>query len=139
MNTSSNCALWPQPSWQPKEESILKLSLLIREEDDVIIVHCRGRITYREEAAALSETVAELLPHARQLVLDLSCVEMIDSAGLGELVGLFTLAGSRGCSLQLAGPGRHIRSLLELTNLVSVFEIHSTVEEAVLALGRSVA
>lgn len=117
----------------------MKLSLLIREENDVTLVHCRGRITYREEAVALSETVAELLPHAHQLILDLSRVEMIDSAGLGELVALFTLARASGCSLQLAAPSRRIRSLLELTNLVSVFEIHSTVEEAMLAVGRSVA
>lgn len=108
----------------------MKLSLEICATGGVTVVYCRGRIAYHEEAAALSEKVAELLPHARHLVLELSGVEMIDSAGLGELVGIHTWARSRGCSVKLAAPRKHVRNLLELTNLASVFEIHSSLDEA---------
>ncbi len=48
-----------------------KLSLEIRVSDDVTVVYCRGRIVY-DEAATLSEKLAELLPHSRQIVLELS-------------------------------------------------------------------
>src|ERR1700693_2827583 len=57
----------------PKELK-LKLSLETRNCGDVIIVHCQGRIVYRDDAAALSRVVGEALPQARQLGLDLSGV-----------------------------------------------------------------
>jgi anti-anti-sigma factor len=55
---------------------------------------------------------------------------MIDSAGLGELVVLYVWAQAKGNSIKLAAPGKRIRELLELTNLASVFPIHSTLDEA---------
>lgn len=115
------------------KESKLKLNLEIHCSADVTVVHCQGRIVYRDEAVALSSQIAALLPDTRQLVLELSDVEMIDSAGLGELALLLTWSRATGCSIKLAAPSRRVRQLLELTNLASVFEIHPTLEEAVLA------
>ena len=66
------------------KESKLKLSLETRHLGDVIIVHCEGRIVYRDEAAALTRVVVEALQHTREVVLDLEGVERIDSAGLGR-------------------------------------------------------
>jgi hypothetical protein len=43
------------------KESKLKLSLETRNRGDVIIVHCHGRIVYRDEAAALSRLVGDIL------------------------------------------------------------------------------
>src|SRR5579864_5812711 len=78
----------------PKELK-LKLSLETRNCGDVIIVHCRGRIVYRDEAAALSRVVGEILHAGSKVVLDLSGVHSIDSAGIGELVLLETWAQER--------------------------------------------
>jgi anti-sigma B factor antagonist len=114
------------------KESKLKLKLQIRYTDDVTVVHCQGRIAYRDEAVELSDKIADLLPHTRQLILELSGVEMIDSAGLGELALMLTCARATGCSIKLAAPSKRVRHLLELTNLASVFEIHPAVEDAVL-------
>ena len=111
----------------------MKLNLEIRETDDVTVIHCRGRIAYRDEAVALSNKVAELLPGSRQIVLELSGVEMIDSAGLGELVVILMWAQANRCSIKLAAPRNNIREMLQLTNLASVFDIHPTVDAAVLA------
>ena len=111
----------------------MKLNLEIRETDDVTVIHCQGRIAYRNEAVALSDKVAELLPDSRQIVLELSGVEMIDSAGLGELVSILVWAQAGGCSIKLAAPRQNVREVLLLTNLASVFEIHPTVDAAVLA------
>jgi anti-sigma B factor antagonist len=109
----------------------LNLNLTISANHDVTVVHCKGRIVYRNEAAALSHRIAQLFPIARKLVLDLSRVEVIDSAGLGELVVLYMWAEAKGTSIKLAAPGRRVRQLLELTNLASVFSLHPTLEEAV--------
>jgi len=42
-----------------EKEPKLKLSLETRNRGDVIVVHCQGRIVYRDEAAALSRLVGE--------------------------------------------------------------------------------
>ncbi len=113
-----------------RKESTLKLILETRYQGDVIIVHCQGRIVYRDEVAALSRLVGEVMPHARKLVLDLSGVSSMDSAGIGELALLHTWAQRENADLKVAGPNTLVRRLLDLTNLDSVLEIHPSVENA---------
>jgi anti-anti-sigma factor len=112
------------------KELKLKLSLETRNCGDVIIVHCQGRIVYRDEAAALSQVVGQVLPQARKLVLDLSGVSAMDSAGIGELVLLQTWAQGSNVSLKCAGPNPMVRTLLDLTNLDSVLEVHPSLDAA---------
>src|SRR6266567_9385909 len=112
------------------KELKLKLSLETRNRGDVIIVHCQGRIVYRDEAAALSRVVSEVLQQARKLVLDLSGVSSMDSAGIGELALLQTWAQGKNVALKCAGPNSLVSTLLELTNLDSVLEVHPTVDAA---------
>ena len=112
------------------KELKLKLSLETRNRSDVIIVHCQGRIVYRDEAAALSRVVGEVLQQARKVVLDLSGVSSMDSAGIGELAFLQTWAQGKNVSLKCAGPNPLVRTLLDLTNLDSVLEVHPSVDAA---------
>jgi anti-sigma B factor antagonist len=111
----------------------VKLDLETRAINDVTVLFCRGRFTYREEATAFSQKMAELLPQARQIVVDFSGLEAIDSAGLGELVVVHMWIRTGGCSLKLAGLNPRIRHMLELTNLLSVFDVHPTLDDALLA------
>ena|SRR5438270_8588915 len=112
------------------KESKLKLSLETRNNGDVMIVHCQGRIVYRDEAAALSRLVGEVLQHASKLVLDLSGVKTMDSAGIGELALPQTLAQDRNANLKCAGANTMVRALLDLTNLDRVLEVHPSVDSA---------
>jgi len=131
---STDWQTWPQPqnlaAFTRARESKLKLSLEQRNRGNVMIVHCQGRIVYRDEAAAFSRLLAQVLPHAQKLVLDLSGVISMDSAGIGELAQLQSHAQSRKVSLKCAGPTPLVRNLLDLTNLDSVLEIHGSVEDA---------
>jgi anti-anti-sigma factor len=120
------------PGIQPKELT-LKLSLETRNLGDVMVVHCEGRIVYREEAVALSNLVEELLEDRSKIVLDLSAVSSIDSAGIGELVLLHTRARARKANLKCASPSPLVRDLLDLTNMDSVLDIHPSMNEALAA------
>ena len=115
------------------KECSLKLDLETRAIDDVTVLFCKGRFTYRDEARAFSEKIADLLPNARQLVVEFSGLEVIDSAGLGELVVVHMWIRASGCSLKLAGANPRIQQLLELTNLLSVFDVHPTLDDALLS------
>ena len=97
-----------------------------------------GRIAYGIEATALSSEIAELAAQSRHLVIDLSSVEMIDAAGLGALISIALTAQAGQCSLKLAAPGNLVRQLLELTNLTAFFEVHPTLDVAlVITRGQS--
>ena len=108
----------------------MKLSLETRNSGDVIIVHCQGRIVYRDEAAALSRVVGEVLGQTSNVVLDLSGVSSMDSAGIGELALLQTWAQDRDANLKCAGANSLVRTLLDLTNLDSVIEVHPSLDAA---------
>jgi len=111
----------------------LKLSLETRNRGDILIVHCQGRIVYRDEAASLSQVVGAVLQNGGKVVIDLSGVKSIDSAGIGELVFLHTQAQSQKAELKVASPSPIVRELLDLTNVDSLLEIHPNLDEAMAA------
>lgn len=113
----------------------MKLNLEFSAHDGVTIVCCSGRIAYRDEAVLLSEKVAEWLRHSRQLVLELSAVDLVDAAGLGELVGIYTWGRACGVAVSLVNPQPQVRRLLELTGLAAVVRIHASLAEAVPGAG----
>lgn len=112
----------------------LKLSLETRNRGDVVIVHCQGRIVYRDEAAALSRLVGEVLQPAGKVVLDLSGVSALDSAGMGELALLQSWALDKNATLKCAGANSLVRTLLSLTNLDRVLDVHPSIESALESL-----
>jgi anti-anti-sigma factor len=135
MGTSNNLQSFLQPQhWAalaaPYKESKLKLSLETRNRGNVMIVHCHGRIVYRDEAAALSRLVGEVLDQGGKVVLDLNGVTSVDSAGIGELVFLHTWARSRNAELKCASPTPFVQELLHLTHVSSVLDIHATLGDA---------
>lgn len=96
----------------------------------MMIVHCQGRIVYRDEAAALSRLVGEILKNGSKLVLELSGVSAMDSAGIGELALLQTWAQERNAEFKCAGANSVVRTLLDLTNMDSVLEVHPSLDSA---------
>jgi len=112
------------------KELKLKVSLETRNRGGVIVVHCQGRIVYRDEAAEFARVVGEVMEHGRRVVLDLSGVNAMDSAGIGELVLVENQARAKNIELKCAVSGV-VRMLLEITNLDSVMDVCESVDEAV--------
>src|SRR5215471_1127668 len=92
-----------------------------------IVLHCQGRLIFRNEANALARTVNEILPLARRMVVDLAGIDAVDSAGLGELVLLHMWAESSGYVLKFSSAKKSVREVLELTNLIEVLDLHASV------------
>ncbi len=113
-----------------EKESKVKLSVEARNRGDVIIIRCQGRIVYRDEASALSRLVGESMQKGSKLVLELSGVSVMDSAGIGELALLQTWAQERNADLKCAGANSMVSALLALTNLDSVIDVHPTLDAA---------
>lgn len=82
-----------------------------------------GRLTLGPQLARFSRTFTALLTTRRVsgLVLDLAGILEIDSAGLGELVILYTACGDAGSRLCLVHPAARVMKLLETTRLSGLF------------------
>ncbi len=68
------------------------------------------------------------------VILDLSGVPYIDSAGLGSLMSAYITRHKSGRRFVLAGVNKRVRKLLEITRVEPLFLIFSSLEEAVAAL-----
>lgn len=104
-----------------------------RDAGGVTVIACHGRITFGEEAAALREKLKLALNSSRRIVLNLAGVSYIDSGGLGTMVGVYSSARSAGADIKLSGLGQRLRDVLQVTKLVTVFEVYETEQQAVAA------
>lgn len=119
-----------------RNDKKLHLTLEAGNYSSAVVLHCQGRIIFRGEARALSTIVADVLPAARRMVVDLAGVDSVDSSGLGELVLTHMWAEAAGYTLKFASPRKSVRHLFEITNLVSVFDVYASVPEAMAAMAQ---
>jgi anti-sigma B factor antagonist len=117
----------------------MTLKIETRQADGVTVMSCHGRIVFGEEATELRENLKRILGSTRQVVLNLSGVSYIDSGGLGTLVGVYSSARASGADIKLTGLGQRLRDVLQITKLVTVFEVYDTEQEAIGAFHRGAA
>ena len=71
---------------------------------------------------------------ANTLILDLSEVPYVDSAGLGLLVTAHVSRQKSGRQMVLSGINQRVQKLFDITRVASLFLIFSSPEEAIAAL-----
>jgi anti-sigma B factor antagonist len=109
----------------------MQLKLTTRTVEGILVVSCDGRIVFGEESAYVRDTVRKLLTQTNQFVLNLGGVTYIDSGGLGTLVALYTTAHNAGGAIKLSNLTPRVGDLLQVTKLLTVFEVFETEEEAI--------
>jgi anti-sigma B factor antagonist len=72
---------------------------------------------------------------APKLILDLSGVPYMDSAGLGALVGAYVAAQRTQRKLAVAGTNTQVKALIDMTHVGTLIKSYSSVQEAEEALG----
>lgn len=108
----------------------MQLKLTTRSVDGIIVVDCAGRIVFGEESSDLRETVKKLITKDARILLNLGGVNYIDSGGLGTLVSLYTTAHNAGASIKLASLTKRVGDLLQVTKLLTVFEVYDDEKQA---------
>src|SRR5258708_1155325 len=108
-----------------KNDKRLQFTLEGGTSGSAVVMHCRGRIISSSEARSLSTIVAEVLPSARRMVIDLAEIDSVDSGGLGELVLAHMWAEAAGYSLKIASPPKTVRHPFAATHLVSGFALYA--------------
>lgn len=108
------------------------MKLSHREETGVAILEPKGKIMGGPDATLLHDQLHEFIKQGKlKVIIDLGGVDWMNSTGLGILIsGLTTLRNNNG-ELKLANVTDKIQSLLTITKLVTVFESHDSVDEAI--------
>lgn len=113
----------------------MTLRVSTRKIGEAVVVDCRGRLVFGDESSAIRDLVKDLLLTEKNIVVNLGEVSYIDSGGLGTLVGLYTSARNSGATIKLANLQRRITELLQITKLLTVFEVYGSEQEAVQSFG----
>jgi anti-sigma B factor antagonist len=107
-----------------------QLTATVHVEKDVTVVEVSGRMIGGEETSLLRERIKWLFHSTTNVILNLSGITFIDSAGLGVLVSMWTSSKSVGRALKLASVQGKVKQALEVTRLNSIFEIYDTTGDA---------
>ena len=103
----------------------------IRKTEDVVIVDLKGKLTAGLGDQILHDTIDELLgENWRKILLNLSEVSFIDSAGVGELVAGLRTAKRLGAALKILNTNEKVHSTLFIARLLPIFEIFQDEREA---------
>ncbi len=102
------------------------------EVDGVSVLELDGRIVLGEESNSLREKLKSMVAAGkRRIVLNLSNIKYIDSAGLGALVAAHVSAKNQGSSLRLCNLGQKFHEVLQVTRLLTVFDVYDTQAAAI--------
>lgn len=101
--------------------------------NDVTIMVIDGMLTLGSDQY-FQQKLSEAIEGGRQkIVIDMTKVKYIDSLGIGQIAGGYTMLEEAGGKLVLARSNEKIKQLLRLTGLQHHIETFPTVEEAIQA------
>ena len=109
----------------------MQLKLATRTKDGVLIVDCSGRIVFGDESSLLRDAIKQAISQNNRIVLNLGEVNYIDSGGLGTLVALRTTAQNAGGTIKLTNLTKRVGDLLQVTKLLTVFEVYDSEDKAI--------
>jgi len=106
---------------------ILELEQDPTSNDSTTIFRAKGKLSLE----TVSAFIQRLRPDASaKLVLEMSGVSFLDSAGVGALVSLFVSRRNQGKALALAGLGPQATAVVTVAGLTNMLPLYKTLEEA---------
>ncbi|MGA8028374.1 MAG: STAS domain-containing protein [Bryobacteraceae bacterium] len=97
----------------------MPLDLARRVEDNFAILDVTGSLTLGPSLKGLRDAVRDLLADTKLagIILRVADITATDSAGLGELTVVYSIASKRGCPIRLVAVSPNLRRMLEVTHL----------------------
>ncbi|MCE7794151.1 STAS domain-containing protein [Salipaludibacillus sp. CUR1] len=101
----------------------MNLEINVTETDNRNVAYLSGEVDVYT-ASKLKETLTPLAEQGdKNLIVDLSGVDYIDSTGLGIFIGALKTTEKNGNTLMLTGLNERVRRLFEITGLNEVIDI----------------
>ncbi len=103
----------------------------VRRSGDVSILDVSGRITMGDTVDLRDAVHRELDAGNKKILLNLADVTYMDSTGIGELTSAYSSVKNRGGDIKLVNLTKKVDGLMQITKLVTVFDIYSDEKTAV--------
>lgn len=114
----------------------MALGAKVRQVGNVAILDLSGKITMGENTSILRDEFKVLLAEGhKNILLNMAGVSYVDSAGLGELVGVYTTATNSGGAVKLLNLQGKMKDLMQITKLHTIFTIFEDEKTAVASFG----
>lgn len=111
---------------------IVTMKMTNSEVDGVSVVTLDGRIVLGEESNSLREKLKSMLAEGKKkIVLNMVNIKYIDSSGLGTLVAAHVSAKTQGASVRLCNLGKKFHEVMQITKLLTIFDVYDTEAAAV--------
>jgi anti-sigma B factor antagonist len=109
----------------------MSAKITIRQIEGTTVLEVGGRITLGEGGVTLRDAIQDTLKTGTtKLIVDMGGVSYMDSSGVGELTAAYTSARNKGCEVKLLHLTKRIDDLMQITKLVTIFDIYSNEQEA---------
>ena len=106
------------------------VSVSIRQAGPISLVDVSGRLTFFE-VGALRDSISRLLkPGRKNIVLNLSGLQYLDSSGIGELAKIYVSVVKVDGQLKVVGLSPKVEEILKISQLYQVFPEFPTEEAA---------
>ena len=112
------------------------MRLAFDERGDVTVVRVQeAKLTYPVLASFFSEVRQRVEGGARKVVIDLGVVGYLDSASIGCLMDVHRLLQEKGGALRLSGLQPRVETMISMTGLHKIIDLHRDEAEAIRAFG----
>ena len=107
------------------------MNLSIEEKYNAVVLKLKGKLMGGPFAEEMNVTLHRLIDEdKKKVVVDLSGVNIVNSSGLGILIGGFTTMKNGGGTFKMAAQPEKLKGLLSITKLNQVFDHYDTVDAA---------
>jgi anti-sigma B factor antagonist len=113
------------------------MSLIVktRKVDNVVVMDLSGKLTIGEPVMQMRDALrAQVAGGDSKFIINLGEVSYVDSSGLGELVSSYTTVRNKGGDVKLLKLTAKIKDLLQMTKLLTVFDVYDDEAKAVASL-----
>ncbi len=108
------------------------MKISTRNVDDITILDIKGKITLGSGDIILRDRIHQLLSEkVTKIIINLEDVNYVDSSGIGELVSCHTSVSKAKGKLVLLKMTSKIKDLLQITQLIKVFDNFNDEKEAI--------
>jgi anti-sigma B factor antagonist len=109
------------------------MELTVEKIGDVAVVQVHGEHLDASVADEFRRDMTPLIEADPRMVLDMSRMQFLDSAGLGALLSCLRRLSAEEGDLKLCGLTRPVRSVFEISRMHRIFDIYDTRDEALRA------
>lgn len=108
------------------------MDLDIRQKESVCFLKIKGPLKFGPDVTAFDNAVESAVSGGSpNLVLDLSAMPIIDSSGIGAVVGALRLAKDAGGDVRLVSPSPFAERTFKMVGILRLFQVFPTEAEAV--------